>query len=136
MPHRLFRRELRISVSIVWPKGVVGNFPNLFWPLDKAEHEAFMKRNAIATHRSYVGVLILFVPLVVIGCGGGGYSSPTPQPAPGPQVQSNVQGAWEIQFHSADSSNGYSVLEVNLSQTGTKVFAGAAGALVYHGTTP
>jgi hypothetical protein len=51
-------------------------------------------------------------------------------------LTSDVQGAWEIQFQSADSSNGYSVLEANLSQTGTKVFAGAAGALVYHGTTP
>jgi hypothetical protein len=40
-----------------------------------------------------------------------------------------------MQFHSADPSNDYSVLEVNLSQTGTKVFAGATGALVYHGTT-
>ena len=95
-----------------------------------------MKRNDIATLRPYVGILILFVPLVVIGCGGGGYSSPTPQPAPGPEVQPVVQGAWEMQFHSADSSNDYSVLEVNLSQTGTKVSAGAAGALIYHGTTP
>jgi hypothetical protein len=90
-----------------------------------------MNRNAIAPFRSYVGLLVFLLAFVVIGCAGGSYSSPTPQ---APEVLSVVQGAWEIQFHSAES-NDYTVLELNLSQTGTKVSAGATGALLYHGTT-
>lgn len=112
------------------PQGVVWN-PALSWPFNEAEHEVFMNRNAIAPFRSYVGLLVFLLAFVVIGCAGGSYSSPTHQ---APEVLSVVQGAWEIQFHSAES-NDYTVLELNLSQTGTKVFAGATGALLYHGTT-
>ena len=92
-----------------------------------------MKANAIVRSRSYLK-LILCLSLVDIGCGGSNYSPPA-QPPPGPSVVSSVQGSWEIQLHSEVSPNEYIVLEANLSQTGTKVFAGAPSALVYQGTT-
>ena len=42
-----------------------------------------------------------------------------------------MQGAWEIIFHSTVSPNDYAVLETNLTQVGTHVFAGAPGAVIY-----
>lgn len=93
-----------------------------------------MKANAVVRSRSYLK-LILCLSLVDIGCGGSNYSPPA-QPPPGPSVVlPSVQGSWEIQLHSEVSPNDYTVLEANLSQTGTKVFAGAPSALVYQGTT-
>jgi len=44
-----------------------------------------------------------------------------------------MQGSWEIYFHSDVSPNDYIVLEANLSQAGTRVFAGATSALLYQG---
>jgi hypothetical protein len=95
-----------------------------------------MSRNVVTVPRLFVGLLTLYFSLAAVGCGGGSYSSTTPQPSPGPSVVSSVQGSWEIQFHSAGSSNDYAVLEVNLTQAGTKVFAGATSALVYEGAPP
>jgi hypothetical protein len=46
-----------------------------------------------------------------------------------------MQGSWTIAFHSDVSANSYTVLEANLSQADTHVFAGATSALVYQGTT-
>ena len=64
----------------------------------------------------------------------GSYSSP--QPSPGPSVVSSVQGSWEIQFQSDGSFANLTILEANLTQAGTKIFAGTTSALVYEGTTP
>jgi hypothetical protein len=96
--------------------------------------------NAIAKLASRPYLIILSLSLITIGCGGG-YSSPmqptpapSPQPSPNPAVQS-MQGAWVVWFHS-DVSNDYTVLEANISQAGTHVFAGATSALVYQGTSP
>jgi hypothetical protein len=44
-----------------------------------------------------------------------------------------MQGSWEIYFHSDVSSDDYLVLEANLSQAGTHIFAGATSTLVYQG---
>jgi hypothetical protein len=87
--------------------------------------------------------IILSLSLLNIGCGVGGYSppmqpspspapSPQPSPSPNPGVQT-MQGPWVVWFHS-DVSNDYIVLEANISQSGTHVFAGATSALVYQGT--
>jgi hypothetical protein len=46
-----------------------------------------------------------------------------------------VKGSWNIYFASAVIPNSYTVMEANLTQTDTKVFAGAESALVYQGTT-
>ena len=98
-----------------------------------------MSRNIVTVPKLFVGLLTLCLSLADVGCGGGSYSSPqptpqpAPQPSPGPSVLPSVQGPWEFQFHSDSSSNDYTVLEVNLTQTGTKVFAGAASTIVYEG---
>jgi len=93
--------------------------------------------NAVAklASRFYSISIILSLSLINIGCGGAGYSSPmppSPQPSPNPTLKS-MQGSWTISFHS-DVSNDYTVLEANISQAGTHVFAGATSALVYQGT--
>jgi hypothetical protein len=56
---------------------------------------------------------------------------PAPSPNPTPGVQS-MQGPWVVWFHS-DVSNDYVVLEANIFQSGTHVFAGATSAFVYQG---
>jgi hypothetical protein len=91
-----------------------------------------MKAIAEFRRRSYLKLLIFPLSLVAIGCGGSSYST-SPQPSPSPGAQS-MQGSWTIAFHS-DLSDNYTVLEANLSQAGTRVFAGATSALVYQGTT-
>jgi hypothetical protein len=102
-------------------------------PKGRISMNSFAKRMP----RPYLIILSLY--LLNIGCGGGGYSSPvqpspapSPQPSPTPGVQS-MQGPWVVWFHS-DVSNEYIVLEANISQSGTQVFAGATSALVYQGT--
>ena len=90
-----------------------------------------MNRNAVIIPRSYLGLLVLCFSLADIGCGGGSYSPPPPPP--GPSGLSSLQGSWELQFHSDVTSDDYTVLEVNLSQAGSKVFAGDPSALVYQG---
>lgn len=85
----------------------------------------------------YLRPLILFLSLLNIGCGGSSYSPP-PEPAPGPSPGPGpniMQGSWTISFHSEVFPDSYTVLEANLSQAGTKIFAGAPSALVYQGTT-
>ena len=98
-----------------------------------------MKANALVRPRSCLKLLVLPFALVAIGCGGGNYS-PTPQPSPAqpspaPSALSSIQGSWELQLQSQVSSKDYTVLEANLSQAGTRVFAGAPSALVYRGAT-
>jgi hypothetical protein len=82
-------------------------------------------------------VLVIFVIAFLSGCGGSSYSQPSPQPVPspppGPTDVKSMQGSWEIQFHSDVSPNDHIVLEANLSQAGTHVFAGATSALLYQG---
>jgi hypothetical protein len=92
--------------------------------------------NSFAKRMPRPYLIVLSLSLLNIGCGGGGYSSPpqpSPQPSPNPSVQS-MQGSWTMSFHS-DVSNDYTVLEANISQSGTHVFAGATSALVYQGAT-
>jgi len=93
-----------------------------------------MNWSAVTDPRSIAGLLLLSLSMAATGCGGG-YSAPAPQPSPSPSVISSVQGSWELQFHSDSSSSDYIVLEANLTQAGTKVFAGTASALVYQGKT-
>jgi len=42
-----------------------------------------------------------------------------------------MSGNWEIIFHSQDSPDHFFALEANLTQTGTQVFAGKPGALLF-----
>lgn len=96
----------------------------------------------IESHLSFLLVtlltlLTLLTSLSILGCGGGGYvAQPSPVPPPGPPQASvqTMQGQWEIVFHSSVSPTNYEVLEANLTQTGTHVFAGAPSALIYEST--
>ena len=99
-----------------------------------------MTKNAPVKRLSFLRPLIFSLFLIAAGCGGSGYSSspqpsPSPSPSPNPNTISSMQGSWTIWFQSTVSPNSFTVLEANLSQTGTKVFAGAPSALVYQGTT-
>ncbi len=76
--------------------------------------------------RAQAKLSVLALVLLFGGCGGGHDTGFQPPPA-----GVSVQGAWEIVFHSAVSLNDYIVLETNLTQAGTHVFAGAPSALVY-----
>ncbi len=71
----------------------------------------------------------LALSLAISSCGCGGYTSSIPQQ--NPPTQESLGGAWEIIFHSDVSPNDYTVLETNLTQVGTRVFAGSPSALVY-----
>jgi hypothetical protein len=94
-----------------------------------------MTKNAPVRLLSHLRPLLLSLCLIAAGCGGSGYSpSPQPTPSPTPTVV-GMQGSWTIYFQSSVSPNSFTVLEANLSQAGTKVFAGAPSALVYQGTT-
>lgn len=82
--------------------------------------------------------------LLMFGCGGG-YGSSTGSGGNGGgngggdgggnggggNSVGSMQGSWEIVFQSTDTPNKYTVLEANLTQTGTHVFAGAPSALIY-----
>jgi hypothetical protein len=88
--------------------------------------------------KSVMWLAALCFSLVSYGCGGG-YGSSTGSGGDGGgnggggggNSISTMQGQWEIVFHSEVSPTSYSVLEANLTQTGTHVFAGAPSALVY-----
>src|SRR5277367_190267 len=70
--------------------------------------------------RFYLPLIFLSLSLINMGCGGGSYSSPAepaPQPSPSPGAK-GMQGSWTIAFLS-DVSNDYTVLEANISQSGT-----------------
>ena len=73
------------------------------------------------------------LPLSMLGCGGGDYGNSTGSGGGGGAGNSvvSMQGKWEIVFHSAVSPANYTVLEANLTQAGTHVFAGAPGAKIY-----
>jgi hypothetical protein len=90
--------------------------------------------------RSVFLLAALSLSLSMFGCGGGGYGSSTGSGGDGggnggggASVVS-MQGAWEIVFQSTVSANKYTVLEANLTQAGTHVFAGAPSALLYRST--
>lgn len=80
-------------------------------------------------------LLILFLALLCAGCGGGYQASSQPYTPPDtpPEVSTveSMQGTWEIVFHSDVSPSSYTVLEANLTQTDSHVFAGAPAALVF-----
>ena len=86
----------------------------------------------------YSGVvirLVLALSLVNVGCGGG-YSrstQPSPQPSPQPSTKPNMQGSWEIVFQSDVSPNEPTVLEMNLSQSATRLTAEPTGILAFQG---
>ena len=103
----------------------------------QSERIISMNTHSPVRPNSYLKLLILSLCLTDIGCGGSSYSpspQPSPQPSPNPGANS-MQGPWAIAFHSDVTPDSYTVLEANLSQAGTKVFAGATSALVYQGTT-
>jgi hypothetical protein len=90
--------------------------------------------------RSVLMLVALFSSTSMFGCGGGGYGTSTGSGGDGGigggsggggNSLSSMQGPWEIVFHSAVSPNNYTVLEANLTQAGTHLFAGAPSALVY-----
>lgn len=94
-----------------------------------------MKADARVRGSSYARLLVLSFSVISVGCGGGNYSSPS-QPStqpPGPSAVSSMQGPWEILFHSDASPNQFTVLEANLSQSGTHLAVAAPSALVFQG---
>jgi hypothetical protein len=86
----------------------------------------------------------LYLSLSMVGCGGGGYGSSTGSGGNGGESGGenggsggsvvSMQGSWEVVFQSSVSPNKYTVLEMNLTQAGTHVFAGATSALLYRST--
>lgn len=78
----------------------------------------------------------LFLAVADFGCGGGygssagGNGGENGGGSGGSSVVS-MQGSWEIVFQSTVTQNKYTVLEANLTQTGTHVFAGAPSAVLY-----
>ncbi len=88
--------------------------------------------------RSVLLSAALSLSLSMFGCGGGGYGTGSGANGGGTGVGSgdeasviSMQGQWEIIFASTVSPNKYTVLEANLTQVGTHVFAGAPSALIY-----
>jgi hypothetical protein len=97
-----------------------------------------VKANVKVRGSRYLWPLILVVFLLSIGCGGGTYStsrppSPQPQPPPGPSATPPMQGPWEILFNSDAAPSEYTVLEANLSQSGTHISVDASNALILKG---
>jgi hypothetical protein len=92
--------------------------------------------------RSIFLVVALSLSLSMFGCGGGGYGNSTGSGGngggngggTGGASVVSMQGSWEIVLQSTDSANKYTVLEANLTQAGTHVFAGAPSALLYRST--
>jgi hypothetical protein len=86
----------------------------------------------------------LSLSLPMFGCGGGGYGNSTGSggngggngggSGGGGASVVSMQGQWEITFTSTVSPNMYTVMEANLTQAGTNVFAGAPSALIYQST--
>ena len=86
----------------------------------------------------------LSLSLSMFGCGGGGYGNSTGSGGNGGGSGGgtggggasvvSMQGQWEITFTSTVSPNMYTVMEANLTQAGTNVFAGAPSALIYQST--
>ena len=90
--------------------------------------------------KSFLPCLAMALASMVAACGGT-YSEQTnsnPPPTTTPPPSSTgvrMQGSWEIYFHSNASTDDYIVLEANLSQAGSHVFAGAPSALLYQGAS-
>ncbi len=74
----------------------------------------------------------MLFPIIIAGCGSS-YTTPgaNPPPTGGSTTPSSMSGNWEIIFHSQDSPDHFFALEANLTQTGTQVFAGKPGALLF-----
>jgi hypothetical protein len=75
----------------------------------------------------YLSALLCSMFLSLSGCGGGSSSNSGGPPPPPP---ANVQGQWHIIGHSTVSPNGYVLVETNLTQTGTDVFAGSSSTFL------
>jgi hypothetical protein len=92
--------------------------------------------------RSTLLLAALSLSLSMFGCGGGGYGNSTGSGgngggnggSGGGNSLGSMQGPWEIVFQSTVSPNKFTVLEANLTQAGTHVFAGAPSALLYRST--
>jgi hypothetical protein len=102
-----------------------------------------MNVRKLSEWRSALLFAALFLSLSPLGCGGGGYGSSTGSGGNGGGSGGgngggasvvSMQGQWEILFTSTVSPTNYTVLEANLTQAGTHVFAGAPSALVYQST--
>ncbi len=94
-----------------------------------------MKKDTGVKRSSYARLLILSLSLLGTGCGGGNYSSSS-QPSttpPTPSTVSSMQGSWEILFHADSSPTEFTVLEANLSQSGTHLAVASPSALVFQG---
>ena len=104
-----------------------------------------MNVHECVTSRRLLFLAALPLLFLLFGCGGGGYATGGNQGgngggsavAGGGSGGSSIvsmQGSWEIVFQSTDSANKFTVLEANLTQAGTHVFAGAPSALLYRST--
>ena len=94
-----------------------------------------MKVRKLFECRSALLLAVSSLSLSMFGCGGGGYGSSTGSGGNGGGSSVvGMQGQWEMVFHSAVSPTSYFVLEANLTQAGTHVFAGAPSALLYQST--
>jgi hypothetical protein len=93
-----------------------------------------MKLNNTSSYRTKAFGVGLSLSIAICGCGGGNYvapPTPTPPVQPAPSEVHSLQGQWEIVFQSEVSPTNYFVLETNLTQAGTDVFAGSFGAAIY-----
>jgi len=88
--------------------------------------------------KSFLPCFAMALASMVSACGGtySGQAKSNPPPSttqPPSSAGVGMQGSWEIYFHSNASTDDYIVLEANLSQAGSHVFAGAPSALLYQG---
>jgi hypothetical protein len=85
--------------------------------------------------KSYSPTLVLALALMSAACGGNYSPGPLPNPPPPAEPNlTNMQGTWQLIFHSDVITSHYTVLEANLTQAGNSVFAGTASAIVYQAT--
>jgi hypothetical protein len=98
-----------------------------------------MKLSSTASRKPLFPCVAIALASMVAACGGT-YSdqtssnpSPTNPPPPGSMSVISMQGSWVFYFHSDSSPKDFIVLEANVSQAGTHVYAGATSALLYQG---
>ena len=102
-----------------------------------------MNAQKLSKGRAAFLLAALSLSLSMFGCGGGGYGGSTGGNGGGDGSGGgsggasvvSMQGQWEMIFTSTASSTKYTVLEANLTQAGTHVFAGAPSALIYQSST-
>jgi hypothetical protein len=90
--------------------------------------------------------LVLFLSLLSVGCGGGTYTNTGAGGGGGTggggtggsTGTASMQGSWEVLFHTDAAPDQYTVLETNLTQSGTQLSADTANGLVFQaqGTIP